>query len=201
MDLRVQRGTGASMRERRILIEAPIEHNHQVKAKVISEPTCSRSIALSWHRDIKTMMVVRERSPEGLTLLRPLWYSLPQTSRTKLAKNLMVESLPTTTSSRLSVAHVHLGSPLWNSGGKKNTTVNAQRVEVKSSITGRIVQVNIKKGVKVSKGACLVIIEAMKMENKIFSPMEGKVRSVAVKEGEGTAVGKVLCVLDPISTS
>lgn len=70
------------------------------------------------------------------------------------------------------------------------------RREVNSAMTGRVVQVNMQPGERVHSGDCLMIIEAMKMENKITAPMAGLVKSVDVQEGQSVAVNQRLCVLE-----
>jgi biotin carboxyl carrier protein len=56
--------------------------------------------------------------------------------------------------------------------------------KVKSYIPGTIIKVYAKKGKKMKKGATLLILEAMKMRNKILMPIDGKIKAVHVKEGE-----------------
>lgn len=94
----------------------------------------------------------------------------------------------------------------WRSMSLRNTMVlkprsdmqksQHQHYELKSVMTGRVVMINVLPGDQVKKDDCLVIVEAMKMENKIFSPVSGVVRSVTVREGESVAVGHVLCTFD-----
>jgi len=55
---------------------------------------------------------------------------------------------------------------------------------VKSYIPGTIIKVYAKKGKKMKKGATLLILEAMKMRNKILMPIDGKIKAIHVKEGE-----------------
>jgi len=55
---------------------------------------------------------------------------------------------------------------------------------VKAYIPGTIIKVYAKKGKKMKKGSTLLILEAMKMRNKILMPIDGKIKAVYVKEGE-----------------
>ena len=55
---------------------------------------------------------------------------------------------------------------------------------VKSYIPGTIIKVYAKKGRKKKKGETLLILEAMKMRNKILMPIDGKIKAIHVKEGE-----------------
>ncbi len=53
-----------------------------------------------------------------------------------------------------------------------------------SPMPGRVVKIEAKPGQIVAKGDVLIIVEAMKMENSIRAPFEGKVESVLVSEGD-----------------
>lgn len=53
-----------------------------------------------------------------------------------------------------------------------------------SFIPGTIIKINVKDGQTVKKGQVLFILEAMKMKNKVASPIAGKVKCVNVKNGE-----------------
>ena len=60
---------------------------------------------------------------------------------------------------------------------------------------GNILNVNVKPGDNVEKGAVLLILEAMKMENEIMAPEAGTVTSVAVSKGATVQSGDVLVTL------
>ena len=69
---------------------------------------------------------------------------------------------------------------------------------VRSPITGKVLKVLCEKGQSISEGDTLLIIEAMKMENKIFASQSGVVASMKVKEGDAVTVGKeLLTITDP----
>jgi biotin carboxyl carrier protein len=67
---------------------------------------------------------------------------------------------------------------------------------IRSQITGKILSVNVKKGDTVSQGDTLLIIEAMKMENKIFAPADGKVIKVSAKGNTAVTVGEELVKIE-----
>jgi biotin carboxyl carrier protein len=48
-------------------------------------------------------------------------------------------------------------------------------------IPGTIIDVLVKKGQNVKKGETLLILEAMKMQNLITTPVDGKIKSIHVK--------------------
>lgn len=55
---------------------------------------------------------------------------------------------------------------------------------VKAPISGSVVAVNVQNGDSVKRGDVLMVIEAMKMENEIVSPIDATVLNVRVKKGE-----------------
>ena len=73
---------------------------------------------------------------------------------------------------------------------KKWTPVN-EKHEV-SVIPGSILELYVRDGEMVKKGQPLLILEAMKMENTIFSPINGIVKKVNVKVGEILPKGTIL---------
>ena len=63
---------------------------------------------------------------------------------------------------------------------------------VKALMPGRIVRVTVHKGDSVRKGASLVVLEAMKMENEIQAPADGIVEEVLVEPGQTVESGAEL---------
>ncbi|HEX9163829.1 MAG TPA: biotin/lipoyl-containing protein [Thermoanaerobaculia bacterium] len=55
---------------------------------------------------------------------------------------------------------------------------------VKALMPGRVVRVLVEKGAPVQKGAGLLILEAMKMENEIVAPVDGFVDQIFVSPGD-----------------
>jgi len=61
---------------------------------------------------------------------------------------------------------------------------------------GVVLKVLVKKGDAVTKGAPLLILEAMKMEHQIAAPRDGVIASVNCKEGELVQPGVELVTLE-----
>ena len=61
---------------------------------------------------------------------------------------------------------------------------------------GKIVRVLVKPGDEVKTRQGLVVVEAMKMENELRASREGRVREVAVVEGQSVEAGAVLVVVE-----
>jgi len=67
---------------------------------------------------------------------------------------------------------------------------------VKAAMPGRIVRILVAEGDVVTKGAGLLILEAMKMENEMISPRDGVVRSFLVQAGQTVEGGTELVIVD-----
>ena len=66
---------------------------------------------------------------------------------------------------------------------------------ITSPMPGNILAVNVAAGDMVKKGQVLMILEAMKMENEIMAPRDGKVTAVAVTKGAAVESGALLCTI------
>ena len=60
---------------------------------------------------------------------------------------------------------------------------------------GNILKVNVNVGDKVKEGQCLVVLEALKMENEIMAPKDATVTQVVVSKGSTVDTGAPLVVL------
>lgn len=69
-------------------------------------------------------------------------------------------------------------------------------LEIGSSIPGTILKVLVHVGDEIKSGDPLAVVEAMKMETNIVSPVNGKVESVTVKDGEMVEAGQLLLRLE-----
>lgn len=68
-------------------------------------------------------------------------------------------------------------------------------VKVNAPMQGKILSVKGAAGQAVKKGDVILILEAMKMENEIFSPCDGTVKEVRINEGAAVQPGEVLVVI------
>ena len=66
---------------------------------------------------------------------------------------------------------------------------------INSPMPGNILDVRVSVGQSVKKGDVLMILEAMKMENEIMCPCDGKVTAVHVTKGAAVESGTPLCVI------
>lgn len=92
------------------------------------------------------------------------------------------ETATTSVSSKPAQPDNAVSAPVLNSAGEK----------IEAPMPGNILDVPVKVGDVVKKGQVLLILEAMKMENEIVSPVDGKVVSVNVSKGQTVNAGDAL---------
>ena len=68
--------------------------------------------------------------------------------------------------------------------------------EILAPMPGKVVRVHMEAGAAVAKGAGVVVVEAMKMQNEMKSPRAGVVVSIKVKPGDTVNAGDVLAVIE-----
>jgi len=69
-------------------------------------------------------------------------------------------------------------------------------VEVLAPMPGKIIDVLVKVGDKVSEDDELFILEAMKMENPVYAPADGVVKEVKVKKDDTVGSNQLLLILE-----
>ncbi len=70
-------------------------------------------------------------------------------------------------------------------------------VAVVPPMPGRVVELRVREGESVAKGAVLLVLEAMKMRNEVASPAAGVVRGLAVREGSNVRARETIMVIVP----
>lgn len=70
------------------------------------------------------------------------------------------------------------------------------RVEIKSAMPGRIINVLVAPGDQVKAEQGIVVVEAMKMENEVKAPKAGKVVEVSVVAGQAVEKGQLMVVIE-----
>lgn len=75
---------------------------------------------------------------------------------------------------------------------QRKTYQPADPKKITAFIPGKIKKVHVKKKSKVKEGEILLVLEAMKMNNNIFSPMKGVIKEVYVTPGASVAKGALL---------
>lgn len=67
---------------------------------------------------------------------------------------------------------------------------------LKASMPGRVVRVLVEKGQEVAAHQGIVVIEAMKMQNELKSPREGRVVDLRATPGATVAAGDILAIVE-----
>jgi acetyl/propionyl-CoA carboxylase alpha subunit len=78
---------------------------------------------------------------------------------------------------------------------KRNNQISG---EISAPLNGKVVQINVKEGDRVSEGIPLIVIESMKMENKMLSDQEAIVKQINVSPGEQVRTNQILLTLASI---
>lgn len=78
--------------------------------------------------------------------------------------------------------------------GQESREGNATKkpLVIRSQITGKVLKVFVKAGDETATGDTIIIIEAMKMENRVLASANGVVDVVKVKEGDTVSTGAEL---------
>ena len=86
--------------------------------------------------------------------------------------------------------------PVDRKDSKIKKTVSSRAFSVKAPLPGSIFKVLKHVGDEVKKGEAILIMEAMKMENKITADKEGTITSLKVKEGDTVLQNDVLAEIE-----
>jgi len=135
---------------------------------------------LRWDREGKTLYIL-ERSALGPTVERPI--SLRSVRNTSFPGE-----LETKFELEISGIHGHLvqTSAQRYAPGQENRELSktGKSSTIRSPITGKVLKVLVQDGDHAEKGTILLIVEAMKMENKIFAASSGIIGQMKVTEGQ-----------------
>ena len=83
------------------------------------------------------------------------------------------------------VAPTQVSAPAQSTGSAGSVRVNAP-------MPGNIIDVRATEGESIQKGQVVVILEAMKMENEIMAPQDGKITSINTSKGSIVNSGDLL---------
>ncbi len=70
------------------------------------------------------------------------------------------------------------------------------RVSIVAPMPGKVVRVLVAAGDEVVAGQGIVVVEAMKMQNELKSPRDGRVTVLQAKENDSVTAGTVLAVIE-----
>ncbi len=68
--------------------------------------------------------------------------------------------------------------------------------ELKSEISGRVIEVSVAEGEAVEAGQQICLLESMKMEVPVEAPQAGTIRELLIEEGDVLVEGQTIVILD-----
>ncbi len=68
--------------------------------------------------------------------------------------------------------------------------------EIHSYIPGTVVKINVKVGDVVKEGKSILVLEAMKMQNQIEMPFDGKIKEIYVVEGNRIPKNELMILIE-----
>ena len=75
------------------------------------------------------------------------------------------------------------------------TAPAAGATTIEAPMPGLVLRVSVKKGDAVKKDDVVMVMEAMKMENEIYSPCDGVVQDILVNQGDQLSAGTALIII------
>jgi pyruvate carboxylase subunit B len=93
----------------------------------------------------------------------------------EIQNNQYVDFVVTARKYKTLLTNKYINRPVWN---------KREAGEVMSSLPGTVIRIAVKEGQTVEEGQLLMVLEAMKMLNRITVPVSGTVKEICVKEGD-----------------
>jgi glutaconyl-CoA/methylmalonyl-CoA decarboxylase subunit gamma len=90
---------------------------------------------------------------------------------------------------------VLLSDPLRRQSAAARPAVEGP-VDVRAIMPGKITALLVKEGQEVRTGQGVIVVEAMKMENELAAPKDGRVSRIRVRPGETVETGAALFTVD-----
>jgi glutaconyl-CoA/methylmalonyl-CoA decarboxylase subunit gamma len=75
------------------------------------------------------------------------------------------------------------------------TPVSDTKTNILAPMQGKIIKLNVIVGSEVKKGDILMVLEAMKLENDILSPVDGYVSQVLIKENQKVDINQQMLII------
>lgn len=95
------------------------------------------------------------------------------------------------------VIQKHVIAEIMRPVSPKISIANSISGEIKSPMSGKVISVYVKDNSIVKEGDTLVIIEAMKMENRIVAEIDGLISNIRVIPGASISSGDILLNIVP----
>jgi pyruvate carboxylase subunit B len=106
----------------------------------------------------------------------------------KTQNNQYVDFVVTARKYKTLLTNKYINRPVWN---------KLLPGEVLSTLPGTVILIAVRVGQEVEEGELLVILEAMKMQNRILVPISGTVSAIYIKEGDKISKKHLLLKITP----
>jgi biotin carboxyl carrier protein len=67
---------------------------------------------------------------------------------------------------------------------------------IRAVMPGRVIDIRVREGQRIEKGAVVLVLEAMKMENEVAADRSGEVKEIRVAIGSSVEVNEILAVIE-----
>lgn len=175
--------------EKIISLPDSIPHNHPFDAKI-----GKKSVTLRWNPYQQSLEIIK-KAENNL-----------EVSSNKVLRKLSVSKFkedPSAScqieywSSTQGIQDFKASVEMHVAGGDQRAQAKATSGEtIRSQITGKVLKILVKEGDEVNPTDAVLIVEAMKMENRIYPSKPGKVQSIKAKEGTNVSVGDELAKIE-----
>jgi biotin carboxyl carrier protein len=81
-------------------------------------------------------------------------------------------------------------------GSRADHAHSGGQAEIRTAMPGKVVRILASVGQSIEKGSSVVVVEAMKMQNEMKSPIDGVVKEIRVEEGSTVNAGELLVVIE-----
>ena len=91
---------------------------------------------------------------------------------------------------------INIFDPKRLRGSRSDHAEAGGQAEIRTAMPGKVVRIIAEIGAQVEKGTGVIVVEAMKMQNEMKSPIDGVVKEIKVEEGSTVNAGEVLVVIE-----
>jgi pyruvate carboxylase len=99
------------------------------------------------------------------------------------------------------VLHLEIGETVYETRSSRKFSARRPYIppdprKVLCAIPGVVLKIHAGPGKRVVRGEPLLVLEAMKMENTILAPHDGRIKAVHVRQGQMTTKGALLVEME-----